>query len=203
MKNRFNFILAVIVVLLFFFIDSRAQVTINNNFAEGRIMGWDASVASQLEIRQNSVTFPYYPIEFWTRQLKRMEVNGATGNVGLSDTWTTFNPVDQLHQNIYGNNSVYHRFTNGNSGMGSGDGLRVGITYDGVGTLAEFIQQEHYPMLFSTNAPNGVERERIRISDCNGSLQVYAGNLSSGIYSYSLLADGKMIDTKRMVCQKN
>ena len=35
-----------------------------------------------------------------------------------------------------------------------------------------------------------------------GSLQVYVGNLSSGIYSYSLLADGKLIDTKRMVCNK-
>ncbi len=35
-----------------------------------------------------------------------------------------------------------------------------------------------------------------------GSLSVYASNLSTGIYSYSLLADGKLIDTKKMVCQK-
>jgi hypothetical protein len=35
-----------------------------------------------------------------------------------------------------------------------------------------------------------------------GQLNVYADNLSSGIYSYSLIADGKVIDTKKMVCSK-
>lgn len=35
-----------------------------------------------------------------------------------------------------------------------------------------------------------------------GSLHVYSEKLSSGIYSYSLIADGKTIDTKQMVCQK-
>jgi hypothetical protein len=35
-----------------------------------------------------------------------------------------------------------------------------------------------------------------------GSMQVYASNLSSGIYTYSLVADGKLIDTKKMVCSK-
>jgi hypothetical protein len=34
-----------------------------------------------------------------------------------------------------------------------------------------------------------------------GQLIVYASNLSNGIYSYSLVADGKMIDTKKMVKQ--
>jgi hypothetical protein len=36
----------------------------------------------------------------------------------------------------------------------------------------------------------------------NGTLHIYAENLSSGTYSYSLIADGKTIDTKKMVCQK-
>lgn len=36
----------------------------------------------------------------------------------------------------------------------------------------------------------------------NGSIQVYASNLSSGIYTYSLIADGKLIDSKKMVCSK-
>jgi hypothetical protein len=36
----------------------------------------------------------------------------------------------------------------------------------------------------------------------SGELIVYASNLSNGIYSYSLIADGKLIDTKRMVCSK-
>jgi hypothetical protein len=36
----------------------------------------------------------------------------------------------------------------------------------------------------------------------NGTLHVYASNLSTGIYMYSLIADGKVIDTKKMVCTK-
>ena len=35
-----------------------------------------------------------------------------------------------------------------------------------------------------------------------GTMLVYASTLSSGIYSYSLIADGKLIDTKKMVCTK-
>ncbi len=34
-----------------------------------------------------------------------------------------------------------------------------------------------------------------------GELTVYADNLSDGLYSYSLIADGKLIDTKKMVKQ--
>lgn len=33
----------------------------------------------------------------------------------------------------------------------------------------------------------------------NGQINVYANDLSSGIYTYSLLADGKVVATKRMV----
>lgn len=35
-----------------------------------------------------------------------------------------------------------------------------------------------------------------------GQINVYGEKLSSGIYSYSLIADGKVIDTKKMVCVK-
>jgi hypothetical protein len=35
-----------------------------------------------------------------------------------------------------------------------------------------------------------------------GQLNVFAQDLSSGIYSYSLIADGKLIETKKMVCNK-
>ena len=34
-----------------------------------------------------------------------------------------------------------------------------------------------------------------------GSLNVYANDLSSGVYTYSLVADGKIVSTKRMVKQ--
>jgi hypothetical protein len=35
-----------------------------------------------------------------------------------------------------------------------------------------------------------------------GALHIYSDKLSSGIYTYSLIADGKTIDTKKMVCNK-
>ncbi len=35
-----------------------------------------------------------------------------------------------------------------------------------------------------------------------GMLKVYAANLSSGIYTYSIIIDGKVMDTKKMVCTK-
>jgi len=35
-----------------------------------------------------------------------------------------------------------------------------------------------------------------------GVLKVYAANLSSGIYTYSIIIDGKVVDTKKMVCAK-
>ena len=35
-----------------------------------------------------------------------------------------------------------------------------------------------------------------------GELTVYSENLSNGVYSYSLLVDGKVIDTKKMVRSK-
>jgi hypothetical protein len=36
----------------------------------------------------------------------------------------------------------------------------------------------------------------------HGQLKVYAANLSQGIYQYSILVDGKVIDTKKMVVEK-
>ncbi|MFH0865901.1 MAG: tail fiber domain-containing protein [Bacteroidota bacterium] len=36
----------------------------------------------------------------------------------------------------------------------------------------------------------------------DGALHVYASNLSAGIYTYALVADGKVTDTKKMVCAK-
>jgi len=36
----------------------------------------------------------------------------------------------------------------------------------------------------------------------NGALHVYASNLSAGLYTYALIVDGKLIDSKKMVCTK-
>ena len=35
-----------------------------------------------------------------------------------------------------------------------------------------------------------------------GNLHVYASNLSAGLYTYALIVDGKLIDSKKMVCTK-
>ncbi|WKZ76683.1 MAG: T9SS type A sorting domain-containing protein [Vicingaceae bacterium] len=35
-----------------------------------------------------------------------------------------------------------------------------------------------------------------------GQLKVYAANLSQGIYQYSIVVDGKVIDTKKMLVEK-
>ncbi len=66
------------------------------------------------------------------------------------------------------------------------------------------------------NVPNNVGEAKIIFFDNSGKvlqtvminergpgeIVVYAEKLSSGIYSYSLIADGKMIDSKKMVCSK-
>jgi len=50
---------------------------------------------------------------------------------------------------------------------------------------------------------NGIVMKEVVVSERGkSSMTVYASNLSAGIYSYSLIADGKMIDTKKMVCMK-
>ncbi|NOG95449.1 MAG: hypothetical protein HND27_06675 [Bacteroidetes bacterium] len=36
----------------------------------------------------------------------------------------------------------------------------------------------------------------------HGQLKVYAANLSQGIYQYSIVVDGKIIDTKKMLVEK-
>jgi hypothetical protein len=50
---------------------------------------------------------------------------------------------------------------------------------------------------------NGVVLKSVQITDRNhGSLTVYGSNLSEGIYTYTLIADGKIIDSKKMICTK-
>ena len=45
----------------------------------------------------------------------------------------------------------------------------------------------------------------LKIVDINekgsGQLNVYAADLSSGNYTYSLIADGKLVETKKMIKQ--
>ncbi|MDY0217193.1 MAG: tail fiber domain-containing protein [Bacteroidales bacterium] len=56
-------------------------------------------------------------------------------------------------------------------------------------------------IIFSNNYGKIIKTVDITSSG-QGSIIVYASNLSSGIYNYSLIVDGKVIETKRMICAK-
>lgn len=49
---------------------------------------------------------------------------------------------------------------------------------------------------------NGVAIKTFEINKGNGSIEINASQIPSGVYTYSLLADGKIIDTKQMVLTK-
>lgn len=53
-----------------------------------------------------------------------------------------------------------------------------------------------------TDSRGNVLKEVAITQSGNGQLNVYAQDLSSGIYTYILVADGVTIDTKKMVCNK-
>ena len=48
----------------------------------------------------------------------------------------------------------------------------------------------------------GSALKAIDVEPGSGSLEVYASDLKSGIYTYSIVVDGKVIDSKRMVVSK-
>ncbi|HNQ12418.1 MAG TPA: tail fiber domain-containing protein, partial [Bacteroidia bacterium] len=68
-------------------------------------------------------------------------------------------------------------------------------------TVISYFIPEHIveaKIIFFTSSGNIVQQIKI-LERGAGVLDVYASDLSSGIYTYSLIADGKVIDTKRMV----
>ncbi|MCX8479316.1 MAG: T9SS type A sorting domain-containing protein, partial [Chitinophagales bacterium] len=49
----------------------------------------------------------------------------------------------------------------------------------------------------------GTVLKNIRINERGqGQMTVYAENLSAGMYTYSLVADGNIVATKKMICEK-
>lgn len=46
---------------------------------------------------------------------------------------------------------------------------------------------------------NGKILKKVALETGDGMIEVYASNLSSGMYSYSIVVDGSMVDTKKMV----
>ncbi|MBS1647671.1 MAG: hypothetical protein JST67_10055 [Bacteroidetes bacterium] len=48
---------------------------------------------------------------------------------------------------------------------------------------------------------NGRQIKTVDVTKGKGQLNVYANDLTSGAYSYTLIVDGKIIDTKKMIKQ--
>jgi hypothetical protein len=70
-------------------------------------------------------------------------------------------------------------------------------------TISYFIPDDakNVKMIF-TDSRGNVMKEVSIPEKGNGQLNVYAQDLSSGIYTYTLVADGVTIDSKKMVCNK-
>jgi len=70
-------------------------------------------------------------------------------------------------------------------------------------TINYFIPEDikYAQVIFSDNYGKILKTVDITTSGY-GVLKVYAANLSSGMYTYSIIVDGKVIDTKKMVCTK-
>jgi hypothetical protein len=56
-------------------------------------------------------------------------------------------------------------------------------------------------IIFTDNYGRIMKTVDITVSG-NGTIKVYASNLSSGIYTYSLVVDGKVVETKKMMRTK-
>lgn len=157
-------------------------------------------------------TMNYQPFRIFTdaaNSPERMRVD-ANGNVGIG----TIAPNYLLHLNNNSGAAVYQQFTNATTGTSSGNGLRVGIDASGNGwfwqqnvpnpfaeqtSISYFIPEntESAQMLFTDLS--GKEIKTVDLETGNGVMTVFASNLSSGQYQYTLFVDGKVYGTKKMV----
>jgi hypothetical protein len=70
-------------------------------------------------------------------------------------------------------------------------------------TISYFIPKDANKVLIIFTDMQGDVLKEVPVSEKGkGSLNVYASDLSSGIYTYSIVADGVTIDSKKMVCSK-
>ncbi len=70
-------------------------------------------------------------------------------------------------------------------------------------TISYYIPEniKYAQLLFSDNFGRIIKTVDIETSGA-GTIKVYASNLSQGTYTYSLVVDGKVVETKKMVCVK-
>jgi hypothetical protein len=149
---------------------------------------------------------------------------GGSGRMALGhDLPETFNPTERLHLHHEINTSpVRIRFTNQSTGVSAGDGTYMGIQANGTFRLT---QHENASIEFRTPANNtvlypdpivrfqvlqngqvliGSQYANENVIDGGsitgfGSFTVFGSDLSRGTYTYSLVADGIVVATKRMV----
>src|SRR5437868_15277528 len=94
-------ILQLLIACLLMNLVSIAQTTtgVNSATASPEFLGWNAAgVTKPLDIINNSVG-PIQPIDFYINTFQYMQLK-ANGYLGLSDTWTTFAPLNMMHQNV-------------------------------------------------------------------------------------------------------
>jgi hypothetical protein len=102
-----------------------------------------------------NATDPLLPLNMRFRMLGGYNANN--GLIGIGDMGTgaiPFDPASQLHQHRNNNNYLYHQFTNGNTGVTTLDGLKIGLTYTAPVTWVDIMQQEDAPLRISTGNNN-------------------------------------------------
>ena len=144
----------------------KSQATIANNTAGGiNFLGWANNVGVPLTIQHQAAQ----PIQFYTNagtgatiNNMRMRILGnyaGQGLIGIGDMGTgaaPFAPANQLHQHRLGNTTLYHQFTNNNTGVTAADGSLFGIEYRAATnpavnySLATIRQKENAPIYFYT-----------------------------------------------------
>jgi hypothetical protein len=70
-------------------------------------------------------------------------------------------------------------------------------------TIHYFIPEniKYAQLIFSDNFGRSIKTMDIEAAGA-GTVKVYASNLSQGTYTYSLVVDGKVVETKKMICVK-
>lgn len=74
--------------------------------------------------------------------------------------------------------------------------------FNGTTAINYFVPENSFSAQLKINNNLGVEIKTFNISGGNGTITLYASELPSGNYSYSLIVDGRIIDTKNLIITK-
>ena len=74
--------------------------------------------------------------------------------------------------------------------------------FSGTTAINYFVPENSFSAQLKINNNLGVEIKTFNISGGNGTITLYASELPSGNYSYSLIVDGRIIDTKNLIITK-